>query len=184
MVRLDGVLAKDEARSRSLVLSGAWGSSFFSHPLDAPTPSAGGRAMNLMGKEPAGQKQPKERFTPKERAYFRWLHTWDMGHGQCALSARWDIELAHTSTVAQGKGMSLKGPLRHIIPLSKPLHHVEERTRDTFWPAVGFPGNTRFDWSERLFEIFEAGDDPRALFADMQAKANREFMAAILRNAA
>lgn len=140
--------------------------------------------MNLANRGPMGLKAGKERFTPRERRYFKWLHTWNMGQGMCCLTGRLDIELAHTSTVAEGKGMSIKGPLRHVLSIARPLHHFEERFRDTFWSDAGFPGKTRFHWSERLLDIFEAGEDPMALFMDMQARADRAFLAQILGAAA
>lgn len=136
--------------------------------------------MTFHDKGPLGQKQSNQRGTTIEGHYFHWLHNWDMGHGQCVLTARWDIELAHTSDVSGGKGMSYKGPLRHILSISRPLHLLEERTRSTFWPNVGFPGNKRLEWAERLFEIFQKGEDPTALFQDMQALANRDFLTEVL----
>lgn len=136
--------------------------------------------MTFHDKGALGQKQSNQRGTPEERRYFKWLGTWDMGHGQCVLTGRWDIERAHTSDVGDDKGMAYKGPLKHVLTISQPLHWFEEKNRTTFWPNAGFPDNTRFDWAERLYDIWEAGDDPTDLFQDMQAKANRDFLAQIL----
>ena len=113
----------------------------------------------------------------EESAYCKWLHEWKM----CCLSGRPDIQVAHTSDVADGKGMAIKGPIRHALPLSFWLHLYEERNRSTFWPDAGFPCNERYKWAERLFDIFEANDDPTTLFLDMQDRANKAFLADILR---
>jgi len=136
--------------------------------------------MTFANKGPLGQKQSNMRGTPEEKRYFWWLHSMS----ECCLSGRIDIELAHTSDVSDDKGMSYKGPLRHVLPISRPLHRFEEQNRPTFWPNAGFPDNTRYEWAERLYDIFEAGDDPTTLFQDMQAKANRAFLEQILRAAA
>lgn len=114
----------------------------------------------------------------EEAAYNAWLHN-DVGI--CGLTGRTDIENAHTGTLREGKGMSIKAAVWTILPLSRPLHHYEERNRATFWPRAGFPGDTRFDWSIRLFDIFKAKDDPMPLLLDMREKADRDFLETILR---
>jgi hypothetical protein len=90
--------------------------------------------------------------------------------------------LAHTGGHTEGKAMGRKAWLKTVLPISRPLHHVEERNRTAFWDGVGI--TDYLDWAERLFDIFEAGGDPTALFMDMRDRANDDFMAQILRKAA
>ena len=120
-------------------------------------------------------KLPRERFTSAEKAYYQWMHT-DVG--RCCLSARPDgLEIAHTGRLAQGKGMGRKPRLDTCLPLHSALHAAEERNREEFWHQAGFPGDERFAWSERLYDIFETSpDDYLAIthwMSDMWGKANR-----------
>lgn len=135
--------------------------------------------MNLLNKEPLGQKLRSMRGSTEERHYNKWLHSWQT----CCLSGRADIELAHTGTLSEGKGMSRKAALWTILPLSKPLHQAEERNRAGFWDCAGFPYPKHIHWAERLYDHFTKGEAPDALFADMQARADRDFLEQILRGA-
>lgn len=128
---------------------------------------------NLLGQSPV-QKTDNMRGTATERRYFAWLATW----GQCCVSGRLDFDLAHTGGTGRGKGMGRKSHLSTVLPLARPLHVVEEQNRELFWARIGIPD--RLDWAARLYDIFEAGDDPTSLFLDMQGKADRGFMAGIL----
>ena len=124
---------------------------------------------------PLGPKLARERFTSAEKAYYQWLH---MDVGRCCLSGRTDgLTIAHTGRLAHGKGMGRKAMLNTCLPLYGPLHAAEERGREEFWRQAGFPGDERFAWSERLYDIFNANpDDYRAiadLLVDMWGKANR-----------
>ena len=131
---------------------------------------------NLAGLKPR-RKAERERFTPKERRFNAWMHD----YGRCCLSARPDFEIAHTGRIEHGKGMARKASLNTCLPLQWLLHKAEERDREGFWSNAGFPGNDRFAWSERLFDIFEAGDDPTDLLMDMHERADLLFVGGILR---
>ena len=132
---------------------------------------------NFAGKPPLGQKDrslPK-RFSEHERRYYAWLHNFP-----CCLSGRIDVEIAHTGGLAQGKGIGRKAALWTCLPLSAPLHHAEEAGRDAFWRGAGVKP---LPFAERLYDIFENGaslSDGFALIGDMQAKADRAFLAEIL----
>lgn len=130
--------------------------------------------MSLTGQQPRPRAK-SERGTALERRYFAWLHSYQT----CCLSGRMDIDLAHTGGLIDGKGLGLKSPLRTVLPLSRPLHHVEESRRGDFWTCAGVPDYRAF--AKRLFKIFKQGEPPHDLFADMQAKANRAYLAQILR---
>ncbi|MDP5216731.1 hypothetical protein Q5Y75_05830 [Ruegeria sp. 2205SS24-7] len=125
---------------------------------------------------PPAQKVRTMRGSTEEKRYYKWLHL----NCVCCLSGRIDIELAHTGGPAEGKGMSRKAALWTVLPLSKPLHHAEERNRREFWKNVGIPYPQHIEWAERLYDHFTKQDDPTALLADMQARANRAFLAQIL----
>lgn len=112
--------------------------------------------------------------------YFKWLHSYQT----CCLTGRQDIQIAHTGGLAQGKGMALKSAVWTCLPLSAPLHWAEERGREDFWFNAGFQGEDRFHWSIRLHEIYQQNDDPTTLFADMQLRANRAYLATILEKVA
>ena len=122
-------------------------------------------------------KQSNLRGHSVEMRYMSWLHN----HGTCCLSGRIDIEIAHTGGLAQGKGLGRKANLSTCLPLSRPLHHAEERSRAEFWTRAGFPNNQHLDFAERLYDLFETNQPPADLFADMQAQADRAFLAEILR---
>lgn len=133
---------------------------------------------NLAGKPPLGQKDrslPK-RFSEAERRYYAWLHNFP-----CCLSGRtWDVQIAHTGGLAQGKGMGRKAALWTCLPLSAPLHWAEETDRATFWRHAGVKP---LPFAERLYDIFENGAslaDGFALIGDMQAQADRAYLATIL----
>ena len=135
-----------------------------------------------MGKPPLGLKQPKERFTAMEKRFNKFMHR-DVG--RCCITDRPDIEIAHTGGLAHGKGAARKAWLSTCLPLAKPLHVIEERNHEEFWARVGFPDKDRFHWSVRLWDIFQKGDDYRAVnawLADMQARANRAEIYDMLRN--
>lgn len=133
---------------------------------------------------PPSQKVRTERGTAEERRYFKWLH--DLG--VCCLTGRPDIEIAHTGGLAEGKGMGRKSALWTCLPLAKPLHRVEEAGREMFWIHAGFPPVLSGDrlvagqipWAERLHDHFTKNDNPAALIADMQARADRAYLAKIL----
>lgn len=135
------------------------------------------RFGDLAGKGPMGQKDrslPK-RFSEAERHYYTWLHNFP-----CCLSGRVDVQIAHTGGLTEGKGMGRKAALSTCLPLSAPLHWAEEAGRVNFWRGTGV---SPLPFAERLYDIFEAGGnlaDGFALIHDMQAKADRSFLAAIL----
>lgn len=136
------------------------------------------RFGNLAGLPPRGQKDrslPK-RFSEPERRYFTWLHNFP-----CCLSGRtWDVQIAHTGGLAEGKGMGRKAALSTCLPLSYPLHVAEEANREAFWHGAGVD---RLPFAERLYDIFENGAslaDGFALIGDMQAQADRGYLAEIL----
>lgn len=138
------------------------------------------RIGDLAGRGPMGQKDrslPK-RFSETERRYYAWLHNFP-----CCLSGRPDVQIAHTGGLAQGKGMGRKAALWTCLPLSAPLHWAEEANRDAFWHGAGVKP---LPFAERLYDIFGNGAslaDGFALIGDMQAKANRFFLADILSRA-
>lgn len=124
---------------------------------------------------PLGQKQPKQRGTPLERRYYKWLHRMCF----CVLTGNPTFEIAHTGGLSEGKGMGRKSRLETCLPLIRPLHVIEERQRRTFWAEVGFPDH--LDWAARLYDIFEAKDDPMSLLMDMNDRANIPAIAAMLK---
>lgn len=132
---------------------------------------------NLAGKPPLGQKDrslPK-RFSEAERRYYAWLHNFP-----CCLSGRIDVQIAHTGGLTQGKGMGRKAALWTCLPLSHRLHVIEEANREAFWRCTGID---RLAFAERLYDIYENGAslaDGYALIGDMQAKADRSYLASIL----
>lgn len=132
---------------------------------------------NLAGMPPLGLKHAKERGTAKERRFYAWLHS----EGQCCLTGLMDFQIAHTGRLQHGKGMARKARLNTCLPLQWQLHIEEERSREAFWEKAGFPGDTRFDWSERLFDLFEKQEDPTSLLMDMRDRANLLFLGDILR---
>jgi len=133
--------------------------------------------MNIGNRPPLGLKAPKERYTPQEARYYAWLHD----QGQCCLTGRADIELAHTGGLTEGKGTGRKAWLKTVLPIAKPLHVLEERNRRQFWVQAGHPDYLA--WAERLFDIYEANYSPLALFLDMQEQADRAFLTTVLRAA-
>lgn len=141
----------------------------------APGKELRGIYMRVNTGQPIFQKTASARGTTLEARYYYWLHSWET----CCLSGRPDIEVAHTGGYAQGKSMSRKAALETCLPIASALHRAEERDRVGFWEGVGLPDY--LDWAQRLFDIFEANGDPRPLFADMQALADRGFMMGILR---
>lgn len=132
--------------------------------------------MNLANLPPMGQKLRSMRGSTEEKKYFWWLHS----VGQCCLTGRHDFELAHTGTQAEGKGMARKAALWTVLPLSRPLHHAEERNRAEFWQNAGFPYPQHIHWAERLYDIWNKREDPTPLFLDMAAQANRQYLQQIL----
>ena len=151
--------------------------------------------MGLMGKPPLGLKQPKERGSATEKRFYAFMHS---DFITCCLTGQPGPDTAHTGGVEHGKAMGMKAPLATCLPLIRPLHIEEERSRKTFWPRVGFDGDSRFDYSYRLYDLFEKLDQYRnqpilqraqqigaeviALLADMQARANRAEIYDMLRN--
>lgn len=130
---------------------------------------------DLMNRGPLGQKQPGiKRGSTLERRYYKWLHS----YRECCLTGRHDIELAHTGGLTEGKGTGRKASVKTVLPLARPLHHIEERNRRGFWNAVGI--SDRLAFAERLFDLFEQNEPPNHLYADMRAKADFRFLAAIL----
>ncbi len=121
------------------------------------------------------QKTPSKRGTEKERRYYAWLH----GNCACVLTGNPIFEVAHTGGLAHGKGMGRKAALETCLPLIRDLHVIEERRRDLFWLEAGFPDYIA--WAERLYDIFEKGDDPTALILDMNEGANREAIRNMLK---
>jgi hypothetical protein len=105
--------------------------------------------------------------------------------GQCCLTGRADIQLAHAGDVTTGKGMGIKCPHYQVLPLSHALHLAEEADRQTFW-ANALPGEDHLAWAERLYECFVNAEraDALDLIADMQEAANRSYLASILAVAA
>lgn len=132
--------------------------------------------MNLCQRPPF-QKTASLRGTATETRYFAWLHS----YRTCCLTGRPDIELAHTGGAAEGKGMARKAWLHTVLPLARALHHAEESNRAKFWHLAGFPHKEHLAYAERLFEVFEQGDDPSALLADMQWQADRGYLAQFLK---
>ena len=122
-------------------------------------------------KEPVEQKAEPYRFTPEERAYFKWLHQTCL----CCLTGYPVFELAHTGR----KHMALKSHPSTVLPIRHELHLYEERNRALFWREVNIPDYK--DWALRLYEIWEKREDPMGLLLDMQDKANKHFIAQILR---
>ena len=114
--------------------------------------------------------------------YKRFLHG-DIG--QCCLTGRIDIQIAHAGDVTTGKGTGIKCPHYQVLPLSRPLHYAEENGRAAFW-ALALPGEEHLAWAERLYECFSNAERSAALdlIADMQAKADRSYLASILAVAA
>jgi hypothetical protein len=133
---------------------------------------------NLAGLPPRGLKATRiERYSAAERDYFRWLHSF----GQCCLSGRPEIDIAHTGGLKEGKGMGLKAVVETSLPLHWLLHRHEERYRDRFWRMAGFPDHIA--WAQRLYDIYEKGGDryeAEALLRDMQDRASIEFLTEIL----
>ena len=126
--------------------------------------------MNITG-QPIYQKTRKDRFTPKERAYYAWLHDDPL----CCLTGQTGgIEIAHTGP----KAMSMKAPLATCLPIIKPLHDFEERNRDVFWSEAGFPDYLA--WAERLMDMFETGRPKEVVLDEMIAAANRAYIASLL----
>lgn len=122
------------------------------------------RIENFKG--PLGQKTPNLRGTTLEKRYNRWLHD----NCSCVLTGYRPFEIAHTGGLSEGKGMGRKSALHTCLPLRKELHLIEEKSRETFWAEVGFPDHLA--WAERLYDIFEAHDDPMALLMDMHERTN------------
>ena len=122
------------------------------------------------------EKAETLRGTPTEDRYEKWLHS----YRTCCLTGRIDIELAHTGDHRHGKAMARKAALWTVLPIARGLHHAEEKNRVEFWARAGFPDGEQIDFAARLFDIFEAGDDPSDLYADMQAQAKRPYLAQFL----
>lgn len=127
---------------------------------------------DLSNRGALGQKQIKERFTPLEGRYYAWLHL----NGMCCLTGYKPFEIAHTGK----KHTAMKAPLRTCLLLRKELHMLQEKYRAEFWDGAGFPDSDRFDWSIRLFEMFEKNEDPTPLLMDMAGRANRDYLMEVL----
>lgn len=121
-------------------------------------------------------KEPNHRFTALEKRIYKFHHD----HGACALTGYKPFELAHVSSVQDGKGVGRKGPLELIIPLRKELHEIEERSRDAFWQSVGLDDETenRRDYAVRLYEAAEKECVVEYMhtLGDIAFKANRSFI--------
>ncbi len=115
-------------------------------------------------------KTPNRRGTLIEKNYYRWLHQ----NAACCLTGYTPFEIAHTGGLSEGKGTGRKSNLETCLPLRLELHRHEEQGREKFWQLAGFPDHLA--WAERLFDIFEANDDPTTLLWDMQERANRAFL--------
>lgn len=125
-------------------------------------------------------KHDNGRFTAEEKRYFDWLRA--LAPMPCCLTGRTDgIDIAHTGL--EGRGMGRKAHYETCLPLLNVLHAKEHNNRDLFW--AGALGEDPVPWAIRLFECFQSEDVPAAcdLLADMQWKANHDFIEELLRNA-
>lgn len=128
--------------------------------------------MNILSKPPLGLKQPKERGTPKERAYYAWLHDDPL----CCLTGQtYGIEIAHTGPK---DALGRKAPLATCLPIIGALHGFEESNRCAFWVGVGFPDH--IEWAIRLMDMFETGQRKEVVLDEMIAMANRDYIAGLL----
>ena len=130
--------------------------------------------MNRVTPMPLRQKEPTLRGTSIERRYFIWMHA----KTSCIGTLQWPIEVAHTGGLQEGKGMGRKAHLWTCIPLIRALHLEEEKNRPLFWERIGYPDH--LTWAERLYDIFEADDDPSALIWDMHEGANHDYVREVL----
>ena len=116
------------------------------------------------------------RFNPK----FAWLHSLRT----CCLSGRDDIQVAHLhEQMWSGMGRKVSDVL--VLPLSHLLHAAQHKHPIEFWPRA-LPCEDPKDWAARLDDIWQDRDleSAAALFGDMQAKANRAYLAQFLMRAA
>ena len=135
--------------------------------------------MSNLANLPPRQKQTTLRGTSLEADYYEWLRQPMVG--QCCLTGSPHFDLAHTAHgVAEGKGMSRKGPLQSVLPLRRELHMIEESKGARFWEFVELPDYRV--WAERLFEHFEQRLDPTEIFQDMQELSRRNHVRELLLN--
>ena len=111
-----------------------------------------------------------------ERRKEAWLHTLP-----CCLSGREDIEVAHLHE-GELTSFNRKVSFVHTLPLSAILHRAQHRHADVWKHALG--ENPR-PWAERLHDLFEKDEhmEAQVLLWDMQERASREYLGAILRRA-
>lgn len=119
------------------------------------------------------QREKTKRFTPEEKAYFKWLHE----HACCCLTGYPLFDIAHTGK----KAMALKAPLPTCLPLRRELHLIEERARGRFWEQVGLPDHIQ--WANRLYRAYESGEMPMGTISGMLRQADRTIIADMLTNA-
>ncbi len=111
---------------------------------------------------------------------FGWLHSLRT----CCLSGRDDIQIAHLhEQMWSGMGRKVSDVL--TLPLSCLLHAAQHKYPRDFWQRA-LPGENPKDWAVRLDDIWRDRDleSAAALLGDMQAKANRAYLAQFLMRAA
>ena len=107
-----------------------------------------------------------------------WLSTFG-----CCLTGRIDCELCHLHE-QMWTSSNRKVPNSLTLPMSAIIHRAQHKHAD-FWPNA-LPGHDPKHWAERLDDIWLARDLEGAadLLADMQAKADRGYLAQFLQQAA
>ncbi len=107
-----------------------------------------------------------------------WLSTFG-----CCLTGRIDCDLVHLHE-GSWTSSNQKVPDALTLPMSTILHRAQHKHAD-FWHRA-LPGEDPKDWAVRLDDIWQDRDleSAAALFGDMQAKANRQYLAQFLMRAA
>ena len=119
-------------------------------------------------------------MTRRPNPKFGWLHSLRT----CCLSGRDDIQIAHLhEEMWSGMGRKVSDVL--VLPLSHLLHAAQHKHPMEFWPRA-LPCEDPKIWAERLDDIWQDRDleSAAALLGDMQAKANRAYLAQFLMRAA
>ncbi len=107
-----------------------------------------------------------------------WLSTFG-----CCLTGRIDCDLVHLHE-GEGTSSNQKVPDALTLPMSTILHRAQHKHAD-FWQRA-LPGEDPKDWAVRLDDIWKDRDleSAAALLGDMQARADRAYLAPFLIRAA
>ncbi len=108
-----------------------------------------------------------------------WLSTFG-----CCLTGRIDCDLVHLHE-GSWTSSNQKVPDALTLPMSTILHRAQHKYPLEFWQRA-LPGEDPKDWAVRLDDIWQDRDleSAAALLGDMQAKADRAYLAQFLMRAA